>query len=80
MRMRVSIQLNEKWFVVPCFDGSATIQWLIEEACRRFNEESSTKFSQTQLEAQLLRGQGLLSKEDQIKEVLNNNEFIVLRK
>ena len=80
--MRISVRLNEEWFVVPCGDGTLKIQWLIEETRRRFNEAkgSLVLLSHTEFEARLAQGGDLLSKEDKIHEVLNNNEFVILCK
>lgn len=79
--MRLSVQFNEKWYVVPCGEGGNSVQWLIEETIRRSEGASGSEKSPStaqNFEAVLAQGGGRLNPNDAINEVLNDNDFVHL--
>ena len=81
--MKVSVRFEGHLFVVPCGDGSNLISWLIEESVRRGHKQKvNIKASHTVelLEARLLNTHAILSKDDKITDVLDNNDVIYVGK
>lgn len=81
--MRLSVRLDNKWFVIACGNGGNSIQWLIEETVRRWKRANGSgpqklHFSAQNIEAVLAQGGGKLDANDAINEVLNDNDFVHL--
>ena len=71
--MRLSVRFNDKWIVVPCGEGENSVGWLIEEAIRRAEKEN---FIAQNYEAVLAQSGGKLERNDAIKDVLNDSDFV----
>lgn len=74
--MRVLARFKGKWFVVPCGEGKAPIQWLIEEILRRASDTNDSEKYAKDFEAVLAQNGGSLHPSDSIYEVLNDNDFV----
>ena len=77
--MKLSVRVRGDWFAVPC-DGSEYVQWLGEEALRRYNkikpQGSHVDKSEDVYEIRKTRGGAILALEDTIKSILDDNDFV----
>ena len=74
--MRLSVQFNGKWIVVPCGEGENSIQWLIEETIHRSDVCEKSHFTAENFKVVLAQSGGKLCLKDAIKEVLNDSDFV----
>lgn len=78
--MKVSVRIRGEWLAVPCRDGRQTVQWLGEEALRRYMKLQPSSYldgrSEKIFEIRKTRGGAILDGEDVIKNVLDDNEFV----
>lgn len=74
--MRITVKVNGQSLVVPCRNGANTVAWLLTEALER-SQGGNTK-NVEDLEVRLAQGNGLLSKTDSIKDVLKDNDFVIV--
>ncbi|EEC16235.1 histidine ammonia lyase, putative [Ixodes scapularis] len=82
--MKVSVRIRGEWLAVPCRDGRQTVQWLGEEALRRYMKLQPSSYldgrSEKIFEIRKTRGGAILDGEDVIKNVLDDNEFVSVAK
>ncbi len=82
--MKLSCKVRGEWFAVPCDKGSQTIQWLAEEALRRYNKTKPkgcyVDKEQKLHEVRKIQGGAILDMDDIIIKVLDDNEFVSIGK
>ena len=77
--MKLSVRVRGDWFAVPC-QGSETVEWMGQEAVRRYDSlkpsGSHVEKSESVYEIRKTRGGALLYKDDLVKSVLDDNDFV----
>ena len=77
--MKLSVRVRGEWFAVPC-KGTESVGWLGDEALRRYHklapESTHIKREETVYEIRKTRGGALLDPTDQVKAVLNDDDFV----
>lgn len=77
--MKLSVRVRGEWFAVPC-KGTEQIKWLGEEALRRYHklqpESTHVAKEESVFEIRKTRGGALLDPMDNIKAVLNDDDFV----
>jgi len=81
--MKLSVHIRGEIIAVPCGKGLETIKWLGEQALKRFAKLKPTgdALSLTAdqiLETRKTNGGALLDSDDQVKDVLDDNDFITI--
>ncbi|XP_065575868.1 histidine ammonia-lyase-like [Artemia franciscana] len=81
--MKVSVKIGDDWLQVPCHDGKKPVQWLGEEATRRYYRNSNPNLPANQnlpdtKEIRRKNGNCLLDPHDHIVDVLDDNDFVVV--
>ncbi|CAB4058645.1 hutH [Lepeophtheirus salmonis] len=78
--MKISCRVRGDWFQVHCKDGSDDIRWLGTEALRRYIKLKPPSFipnrEETVHDIRKTVGGAILDPDDQIKDVLDDNDFI----
>lgn len=78
--MKLSVRVRGDWFAVPVDKGTQTIQWLGQEAIRRYMNKMGEKSSNGSIcklfEIRKTKGGALLDLDDVIKSVLDDNDFV----
>ncbi|XP_003444034.1 histidine ammonia-lyase [Oreochromis niloticus] len=80
---RFTVHIRDEWLAVPCRDTSNTIQWLGQEALKRYIKNKPdnggiTAVKDTRFVARRCQGLGLLDADDTIDDVLEDNDFVEL--
>ncbi|KAL4005571.1 hypothetical protein ACER0C_005284 [Sarotherodon galilaeus] len=80
---RFTVHIRDEWLAVPCRDTSNTIQWLGQEALKRYIKNKPdnggiTAVKDTRFVARRCQGLGLLDADDTIEDVLEDNDFVEL--
>lgn len=78
--MKLSVRVRGDWFAVPVDKGNQTIQWLGQEAIRRYMKKMEDKATDNGtyklFEIRKTQGGALLDIHDPIKAVLDDNDFV----
>jgi len=78
--MKISCRVRGDWFQVPCFEGDKKIRWLGEEALVRYLKLKPSSFVPNRKEVihdiRKTAGGAILDPEDNIKDVLDDNDYI----
>ena len=78
--MKLSVRVRGEWFAIPCSKGQETICWLGEEALRRYNKvkpsSSHVPKDEKVYEVRKTKGGAILDPDDQIKTILDDNDFV----
>lgn len=80
---RFTVHIRDEWLAVPCRDTSKTIQWLGQEALKRYIKNKPdnggiTAVKDTRFVVRRCQGLGLLDTDDTIEDVLEDNDFVEL--
>uniref|UniRef100_A0A3Q4M228 Histidine ammonia-lyase n=1 Tax=Neolamprologus brichardi TaxID=32507 RepID=A0A3Q4M228_NEOBR len=80
---RFTVHIRDEWLAVPCRDTSKTIQWLGQEALKRYIKNKPdnggiTAVKDTRFVVRRCQGLGLLDVDDTIEDVLEDNDFVEL--
>nr|XP_020480713.1 histidine ammonia-lyase isoform X1 [Monopterus albus] len=80
---RFTVHVRDEWLAVPCKDTTNTIQWLGQEALKRYTKNKPdnggiTDVKNTRFCARRCQGLGLLDADDTIEDVLEDNDFVEL--
>uniref|UniRef100_A0AAX7UAY9 Histidine ammonia-lyase n=1 Tax=Astatotilapia calliptera TaxID=8154 RepID=A0AAX7UAY9_ASTCA len=80
---RFTVHIRDEWLAVPCRDTSKTIQWLGQEALKRYIKNKPdnggiTAVKDTRFVVRRCQGLGLLDADDTIEDVLEDNDFVEL--
>ncbi|KAK5867151.1 hypothetical protein PBY51_011667 [Eleginops maclovinus] len=80
---RFTVHIRDEWLAVPCRDATNTIQWLGQEALKRYikNKPDNGGFKDVKNARFVVRrcqGLGLLDTDDTIEDVLEDNDFVEL--
>jgi hypothetical protein len=75
-RIPVTIHSVPEKFLIVCETGTETIQWLCETAYKRYIEKYTDKFIPYYFVARRTADRSLLSRNDRVQLVLNDNEPI----
>uniref|UniRef100_A0AAY4BD52 Histidine ammonia-lyase n=1 Tax=Denticeps clupeoides TaxID=299321 RepID=A0AAY4BD52_9TELE len=78
--LRITVHLRDEWLLIPCTDPSLHVCWLGSEAISRYTTSYPKREIQADSTFRIRRcvDGGLLSLEDPIKDVLQDNDFIEL--
>ncbi|ODN05650.1 Histidine ammonia-lyase [Orchesella cincta] len=78
--MKISVRVRGEWFHIPCKDGNEKIQWLGEQALKRYLRHGGKPLQAGKKEVvsdvRKTRGGAILDPLDLIKEVLDDNDFV----
>lgn len=78
--MKLSVRVRGEWFAIPCDKGTNTTRWLGEEALRRYQKikPDSTHVDKDEgvHSVRKTRGGAILDPDDQIRHVLDDNDFV----
>lgn len=80
--MKISARVRGEWFAIPCKSGSDSIRWLGDEALKRYEKIKPFGYAENNKnilkvsEIRKTRGGAILDLDDQIKDVLDDNDFI----
>ena len=78
--MKLSVRVRGDWVAVPC-KGNDKIAWFGEEALRRYYKAKNVEFqSEKVFEVRKAKGGAILDKDDAIKDVLDDNDFVTVGK
>ncbi|KAM7002204.1 LOW QUALITY PROTEIN: histidine ammonia-lyase [Tautogolabrus adspersus] len=80
---RFTVHIRDEWLAVPCRDTTNTIQWLGQEALKRYVKNKPdngglTDVKVTHFAVRRCQGLGLLDSDDTIDDVLEDNDFVEL--
>ncbi|XP_072291361.1 histidine ammonia-lyase [Eucyclogobius newberryi] len=80
---RFTVHVRDEWLAVPCRDTKYTIQWLGQEALKRYIKNKPdnggiTSVKDTRFVVRRCQGSGLLDVDDTIDDVLEDNDFVEL--
>uniref|UniRef100_A0AAQ6ARU4 Histidine ammonia-lyase n=1 Tax=Amphiprion ocellaris TaxID=80972 RepID=A0AAQ6ARU4_AMPOC len=80
---RFTVHIRDEWLAVPCRDTSNTIQWLGQEALKRYVKNKPDNggikaVKDTRFVVRRCQGLGLLDADDTIEDVLEDNDFVEL--
>ncbi|XP_005728157.1 histidine ammonia-lyase [Pundamilia nyererei] len=80
---RFTVHIRDEWLSVPCRDTSKTIQWLGQEALKRYIKNKPdnggiTAVKDIRFVVRRCQGLGLLDADDTIEDVLEDNDFVEL--
>lgn len=80
---RFTVHIRDEWLAVSCRDTSNTIQWLGQEALKRYMKNKPDNggigsVKETRFFVRRCQGLGLLDAEDTIDDVLEDNDFVEL--
>ncbi|MED6235892.1 hypothetical protein ATANTOWER_001650 [Ataeniobius toweri] len=80
---RFTVHIRDEWLAVACRDTSNTIQWLGQEALKRYIKNKPDNggigsVKETRFIVRRCQGSGLLDPDDTIDDVLEDNDFVEL--
>ncbi|XP_030587519.1 histidine ammonia-lyase isoform X1 [Archocentrus centrarchus] len=80
---RFTVHIRDEWLALPCRDTSNTIQWLGQEALKRYMKNKPdnggiTAVKDTRFVVRRCQGLGLLDMDDTVEDVLEDNDFVEL--
>ncbi|XP_034074675.1 histidine ammonia-lyase [Gymnodraco acuticeps] len=80
---RFTVHIRDEWLAVPCKDATNTIQWLGQEALKRYIKNKPDNggikdVKDAQFVVRRCQGLGLLDTDDTIEDVLEDNDFVEL--
>lgn len=81
---RVTVHIRDEWMTVPYRDSTSTIQWLGQEALKRYTKNKpdngglSKSVKDIRFVVRRCQGHGLLDADDTIEDVLEDNDFVEL--
>ncbi|KAJ4937961.1 hypothetical protein JOQ06_002589 [Pogonophryne albipinna] len=80
---RFTVHIRDEWLAVPCKDATNTIQWLGQEALKRYIKNKPDNggikdVKDAQFVVRRCQGLGLLDIDDTIEDVLEDNDFVEL--
>ncbi|CAM4780222.1 unnamed protein product [Rotaria magnacalcarata] len=78
LRIPITIHGVQEKFLIVCTDGQKTIRWLCETAYQRYTEKYNIKITNRCFVARRLTDRSLLSLDDHIEQVLDDNEAIAI--
>ena len=82
--MKVSVRVRGEWLAIPCNKGQETLGWLGDEALRRYQkikpQAAHLERPEKVQELRKTRGGAILDKDDVIKTVLDDNDFVSVGK
>ncbi|XP_069019388.1 histidine ammonia-lyase [Embiotoca jacksoni] len=78
---RFTVHIRDEWLAMPCRDTSNTIQWLGQEALKRYVKNKPDNgginaVKDTRFVVRRCQGLGLLDADDTIEDVLEDNDFV----
>ena len=79
-RIPVTIHGVQEKFLIVCLTGNETIQWLCETAYNRYNGKYIDKIVLNNFVARRTADRSLLSLDDRVQQVLNDNQPIEIGK
>ena len=82
LNMKLSVRVRGDWIAVPC-KGNEKISWFGEETLRRYYKAKAKHVdSQTEkvFEVRKAKGGAILDKDDSVKDVLDDNDFVTVGK
>ena len=82
LNMKLSVRVRGDWIAVPC-KGNEKICWFGEETLRRYYKAKAKHVdSQTEkvFEVRKAKGGAILDKDDSVKDVLDDNDFVTVGK
>ena len=80
--MKLSVRVRGDWIAVPC-KGNEKITWFGEEALRRYYKAKAKNVefqNEKVFEVRKAKGGAILDKDDSIKDVLDDNDFVTVGK
>lgn len=80
LRISVTIHGVPEKFLIACTDGQKTIQWLCETAYNRYTETYFAKTVPCCFVARRMTDRSLLSLEDHVEDILDDNEGVEIGK
>lgn len=77
--MKLSVRIRGDWFAVPC-KGTEKVNWLGEESLRRYYKAkcSSGHAKETVFEVRKAKGGAILDRDDAIRDVLDDSDFVTV--
>ena len=80
--MKLSVRIRGDWLAVPC-KASEKVGWIGDEALRRYYKlkiGGSLRSEEKVFEVRKAKGGAILDKDDSIKDVLDDNDFVTVSK
>ena len=78
--MKLSVRIRGDWVAVPC-KGNDKVGWFGEESLRRFFKAKNVEVQNEKVfEVRKAKGGAILDKDDSIKDVLDDNDFVTVGK